>query len=80
MMNDIKAKMAQAKKAAEDYEAIMYPEDNQYSAVDMLVDNKLLLGKVEMIFGDLLPEPDKHNASIITRSHDFSEQDSSRME
>jgi hypothetical protein len=81
MMKDIKAKMEMAKKAAEDYEAMMYPEDNQYSAADMLIDNKLLLARVDAVFGNDLPNPDRHLcSSIISRSHDFSQADTSRLD
>lgn len=50
VISDIKVKMAQAKKAAEDYEKAFETEDF-YNVADLIVENKLLINKFDMLMG-----------------------------
>jgi hypothetical protein len=50
IMEGVKAKIREAKKKVEDYENIFDP-DQLFSVADIIVENKLLLDKVDAILG-----------------------------
>ena len=64
-MEDVKAKIKAAKHKAEEYEEIFDPQ-NLFNVADIIVENRLLIDKVDAILG----REDKSNIYAHSSHHD----------